>query len=121
MNLRIKALWLNALINGKYTQGFLTLRRAENDTFCAMGVLVDLYQQETKDGQWQNYGYEVTRLVDPEKAKKLGETQQLVFTSALPDFVKEWAELDRYTSVVRMNDLNKASFDDIAHHISAEY
>ncbi len=59
MNPEIKQLWLNALRGGEYEQGHGYLRRnkAEQDSFCCLGVLCDLAEQagvigEPEESDW---------------------------------------------------------------------
>ena len=54
MNPEVKAKWLAALRSGEYKQGRGRLRSA-NDEFCCLGVLCDLYAQETGKG-WEPHG-----------------------------------------------------------------
>jgi hypothetical protein len=89
MNARIKQLWLDALESGKYKHGINALHWS-NDTYCCLGVLCDLYQQETGNLRWErmysdDYGVEIYAFGvdiddDPEG-------------SVLPLPVAEWAEL----------------------------
>ena len=46
----IKALWLEALRSGEYTQGRFVLR--EQNSYCCLGVLCDLFIKETGQGCW---------------------------------------------------------------------
>lgn len=63
MNKRVKKLWIEALLSGKYTQGRNALRKRNKegeDRFCCLGVLCDLHAKAT-DGKWSmsrdgNYG-----------------------------------------------------------------
>jgi hypothetical protein len=49
MDKRIKGLWLKALRSGEYKQGREYLN---NNGFCCLGVLCDLYAKETDHGRW---------------------------------------------------------------------
>ena len=51
MDKEIKAKWLTALRSGDYAQGKGALRRAQDDTYCCLGVLCDVMAQEGK-GEW---------------------------------------------------------------------
>lgn len=56
MDPRIKQMWVDALRSGKYVQGRnrLHIRRVDGtDTFCCLGVLCDLYHEETGKGEWR--------------------------------------------------------------------
>ena len=50
MNIEIKTRWISALRSGAYKQGKHTLH-SEDNCFCALGVLCDLYAQE-KGFKW---------------------------------------------------------------------
>lgn len=52
MNKRVKKLWLEALRSGEYLQTKETLWKKDpngNDSFCCLGVLTNLYVEETGD------------------------------------------------------------------------
>ena len=51
MNIEIKARWIAALRSGNYKQGHHTLH-TEDNCFCALGVLCDLYAQDF-DCKWE--------------------------------------------------------------------
>ena len=93
MNQDIKKLWVDALLSGKYKQGFgQNLRHDENGDVlchCALGVLIDIYAQE-HNITWDN----VT----------------LKLEAMLPKKVVEWAEfrgsdinLNEYISINKRN------------------
>lgn len=50
MKARVKRLWLKALRSGKYQQGKNQLRNG--DRFCCLGVLCEVYRQDTGKGRW---------------------------------------------------------------------
>lgn len=50
MNENVKRLWLKALRSGKYRRTRFRLRTESG--YCCLGVLCDLYQQETGLGAW---------------------------------------------------------------------
>lgn len=52
MNQEVKKLWISALRSGEYEQGQKMLRNG--DKFCCLGVLCDLYQKETGQGEWKS-------------------------------------------------------------------
>lgn len=52
MDSNIKTRWLEALRSGDYEQGKNCLRDANNN-FCCLGVLNDLYIQDTGNGGWE--------------------------------------------------------------------
>lgn len=46
----VKEKWIDALRSGEYSQSQNTLR--DKKGFCCLGVLCDLYQKETGNGEW---------------------------------------------------------------------
>lgn len=46
MKEEVKQIWIDALTSGEYNQGVGSLKPTPN-TFCCLGVLVDLYAKET--------------------------------------------------------------------------
>lgn len=87
MNKRIKNLWVKALRSGKYlqTKGILHKKSRGYDKFCCLGVLTNLYVEETGDDSAWYY---------PDTD---GDTRD-----CLHDNVVKWAGLeDRYGSYSR--------------------
>ncbi len=78
MNPSIKKLWVAALRSGDYEQGQNCLRA--NDRFCCLGVLCDLHEKKTGDGEWLPEGYRHTGDSHPDEIE-------------LPPAVAEWAGL----------------------------
>lgn len=79
MKLRVKQQWLRALRSGRYKQGQNRLR-TQDDKFCCLGVLCDIYNKGLKRSQW----------------KKTVEDQEWAFgkeESSLPPAVQRWAGL----------------------------
>ena len=81
MNAAIKAKWVAALRSGEYQQG--AGRLCDGTAFCCLGVLSNLYIEETGDGCW-NSGKEY---VFKDKDGFLEATE-------LPSAVMIWADLD---------------------------
>ena len=111
MNPRVKQLWIEALTSGDYEQSAGYLKR--DDKFCALGVLVDLYRDQTHDGEW------VFSHVDPDgRVVSVFETQHGRVISQLPIHVKQWAGLYQYQNQMRkltfLNDMQLRSFEEIA-------
>ncbi len=52
MKPEIKEMWIQALESGEYQQG--RALHPDQDTFCCLGVLCDLYHKETGNGEWIN-------------------------------------------------------------------
>lgn len=79
MKPEIKELWINALPN--YKQGKQCLRD-QDDKFCCLGVLCDIYVKETGKAEWEdNHYYNQNYII-------LGKGEHL------PHEVVEWAGLD---------------------------
>ena len=56
MDKKIKKDWIAALRSGDYGQGVGKLHDAENNTFCALGVLCDLWRREERPGTtWADF------------------------------------------------------------------
>lgn len=53
MNEQVKAAWVTALTSGQYIQGKGKLHDHQENTFCCLGVLCDLYQKATGNGAWE--------------------------------------------------------------------
>ena len=107
MNSTIKQLWINALRSGEYVQG-KTVLRDQNNQYCCLGVLTDLYAKEFSI-PWQ---YD-----DDSNAYKFGDEE---FSSTyLTPSVMQWSELDSFNSPVQdstlatLND-NGKTFGEIA-------
>lgn len=105
MNPDIKARWIEALRSGDYEQALGSLR-PRNGGFCCLGVLCDLYSEET-DTPWTEYA---------------GWFFMLGYDSYLPDEVAKWAGCEDYPRInilgesrglVSMND-SGTPFDKIA-------
>lgn len=84
MNQQIKRKWVDALYSGKYKQGMGQLRSIKNK-FCCLGVLCDLYAQETG----------TTWTKDVAGNYSMGEENDV-----LPFEVCEWASIDRSPAVI---------------------
>jgi len=122
MKPEIKLKWTTALRSGKYKQGRSRLQRLdafENPQFCCLGVLCDLYIQETGNGKWQS---------GPN-----GPNMPVIWIGSgfsglrLPREVREWAGIssadptvmfvtktERAVSLSSLNDGMGFSFDKIA-------
>jgi len=89
---RIQQLWEAALLSGDYQQTTKCLRDKEGH--CCLGVLTDLFDKETGNGEWvvreEFYGYKSSR-------------SGLVDGAMLPPAVATWAGLDCPHSTVTIN------------------
>jgi hypothetical protein len=98
MNPRIKAQWIAALRSGDYTQGFGVLRgtRIADGTIghCCLGVLCNLYVQETGRGTWMPVDSESAGSMENGFAQDTtfvsGEDNQ-PYTTFPPNEVIQWA------------------------------
>ncbi len=107
MNKEIKEKWVTALLSGDYIQGKGKLKNFSNQ-FCCLGVLCDIHQKETEEGEW------------------IMKYNQSSYKNAIeasiglpPSFVLKWAglsntQIDGYTQTLdELND-NGATFKEIA-------
>ncbi len=92
MNEKAKRLWVEALLSGDYEQTSGALMRdtgsigEEKHGFCCLGVLCDVYHNETGEGEWS--------LVDADGSHwyfKDGEGS--AHAMLLPKGVADWADL----------------------------
>lgn len=86
MNKEIKKKWVEALRSGKYKQGKLVLKI--HDSFCAAGVLCDLYIRETGQ-EWEEHNQNIYRIH--------GQADYI------PEEVQEWADLSLYNPMFYYN------------------
>lgn len=87
MNERVKKIWLEALRSGEYKKGVGCLRDNQ-DRFCCLGVLCDLYANEHPDeGTWEDSG-EITF--------RAFHVDGRYSTQVLPGSVVSWAGLEDY-------------------------
>jgi hypothetical protein len=114
--------WVKALRSGKYKQGQEVLHHKENDknTYCCLGVLCDLYQQDRRS-----------------KKKKMLDVDNEYCTvtydgadTLLPDVVREWAgmktengswddtnDTNANANLVYLNDEDRKTFKSLANVI----
>lgn len=98
MNADVKELWINALRSGEYEQGEGALRVRLDDGsygFCCLGVLCDIYREETGEGEWS---------LD---RSFLGESEYL------PTKVRLWAGLRDSNPVIKESDDFNSELADI--------
>lgn len=88
MNPEIKEKWIAALESGEYEQGQQCLN--DNNKFCCLGVLSDLYIKETGLAQWKIKG--ISR-------KIFATIGQTIDEHYLPKVVAEWAGLPSWYNV----------------------
>ena len=93
MNPQVKEKWVNALRSGWYEQSNGKLRSHQG--YCCLGVLCDLYTQETKMVGWEFRGaYEEENTQPMDYWYFDGESE------FLPESVMEWAGLSKNNPVV---------------------
>jgi hypothetical protein len=94
MNKDVKEKWIKALTSGEYTQGKSYLRD-EDDRYCCLGVLCDLYLTDGGEGQWEQY-------------EDSGQSPWKILgrSGFLPKKVQEWAGLDCEEGWYSLNDDN---------------
>lgn len=113
MNYDIKQLWIEALESGQYQQGHGQLYNPDTQCYCALGVLCQIYQEETKIGHFSKNGcYYYLSGLHPDR-----------HPDYLPDAIREWAGLSyaRLQHVVNWNDKQERSFSHIAVHIAETF
>ena len=126
MNADVKTKWLAALRGGTFTQGrrFLKVVEDGQTVHCCLGVLCELFAQETKAGEWKP---------DPDDAAiqifHPASVDAIPDSAILPRAVADWAGLefrnpdvqqspgsDITVSLANLNDAGK-SFEEIADRI----
>ena len=95
MNIEIKARWISALRSGAYKQGHHTLH-SEDNCFCALGVLCDLYAQdfgikwETHQTLMGNHSHFVTVMALPHELMNF----EKFYSVAVPQSpIANWASM----------------------------
>ena len=103
MNKNVAKRWVNALRSGKYrkTKDILKRVRGKTVSFCALGVLCDLYQKDPKTTKLK----ETAGTSWDENAIVIGGMDQ-----RLPSKVKKWAGLRSDDPVV--NDASIGDYND---------
>ena len=89
MNPEIKKRWIDALKSGDYKQGTESL--CCNDSFCCLGVLCDLYIQDTKNGEWFSYSVDEYKDTYETKFAIRNEESNIIEGEILPSIVADWA------------------------------
>src|SRR5258708_27314920 len=83
MNAEVKKKWVDALKSGEYQQTTGTLK--DNNSYCCLGVLCDLYIKEHTGVSWDTL---LPLYPDSERHAKLATWGEL------PDIVVDWAGVD---------------------------
>lgn len=114
MDPAVRDRWLTALRGGAYAQTRRVLHDRETGGYCCLGVLCDVYRQETGRGDWETHGTDFDGLRNRDVALYLGEAL------VPPAEVLAWAglEIGNADRLAGMNDEGK-DFEDIAEEIEA--
>jgi hypothetical protein len=123
MNKEIATKWIEALRSGKYKKIVGCLKKVENyeqGSFCALGVLCDIYQKESEEPLAES---KRTPTAKKTKVSIDGEFD------ALPEKVRDWAGLGDseasipaiHSTVPILNDRQKLSFKEIADVIEKNF
>ena len=108
--------WVAALRSGKYKQGREVLHnnKSGKDTYCCLGVLCDLYQQDRRskkkkmldvDNRWNNVCYDGADTHLPDA---------VLMWAGMKTKDGSWDELHCETSLVYLNDEKRNNFKTIA-------
>lgn len=112
MNEDIKAAWVKALRSGAYRQGNGRLRGAD-DEFCCLGVLCDVVKRDKRTPfhkAWEWFKGLHSWIFGKPGNPTIGSN------AFLPGPVQEWVGLEtgQVQALMRMNDFERRSFDEIA-------
>lgn len=100
MDAVVKAKWIAALNSGKYKQEQNVLRSA-SDNFCCLGVLCDVVNSSKwKKNEYGRWKYETVSAVLPEELRK-----------------STGINLFQENKLIRLNDIEQCTFEQIAHWI----
>ena len=106
---------LQAHIND-YEQTYFILSRKRNgkQCFCFLGLICELYRQETGIGEWFPGMVASTDLAF--------STSDQTTSGQLPSAVRAWAGIDKQTEkdITELNDHGKKSFKEILDYLGAE-
>lgn len=100
MKSEVKKLWVEALESGAYTQTTGGLKGNDN-SFCCLGVLCDLYAKSTGDGKWDDQVFTCHRMGGSSYRE----------TSYLPGPVQVWAGLEEDNPCAGTHILSKMNDD----------
>jgi hypothetical protein len=110
MDKKIANSWIKALESGDYKQGKCALRN-DNDCFCCLGVLCDLYDKDRKQKKKKSI-----KITNP---KYNGNKNFACFqygnqTDYLPTVVREWAGMSSnkgWVDGINLSGLNDGDYD----------
>jgi hypothetical protein len=106
-------LWVEALRSGNYAQTMHKLR--DDDGFCCLGVMCDVFMRETGQGKWEDTAYRLVFELDSVAKESLPQAQVLEWFG----FFEAYTELPTDAGLcniefVTLNDDLKLSFGQIA-------
>ena len=125
MNKEIKEKWIAALTSGNYCQTTDMLKGAgaDDNMFCATGVLADIYAQE-KGLSWTEtkISPEEVTYPDCDTVAYLEPSESEKISSALGKTIRKWAQItpQKEEVVVDLNDSHGFDFNQIAKYIKEE-
>ena len=112
--------WIAMLRSGKFIQTTRRLRTTDNvngTRHCCLGVACELYVKEMHAGHWEDRGRESDDVVGTMEffTDNCDESNDV----ELPDTVADWIQIsdDLVRDLIRMNDEDGASFDEIANYL----
>lgn len=116
MDKDVKSLWIRALESGEYDKADYYLR--VGDSFCALGVLCDLYNKQTGISWYYFGGPKIKR----KKHARVYEDRVYSFLGSikiLHPLVREWADisLTEIADIAKRNDELGRTFRQIASYI----
>jgi hypothetical protein len=117
MDKNTKDLWVKALRSGDYRQGQHQLR-TQDDRFCCLGVLCDVFQKETGRGRWDGNHFELAELGTSSAFPPDYMLAELGL-GVLEDVLLREGEVGWALFFATMNDYQGRSFSEIADYIEA--
>lgn len=117
MKQKIKQIWTTALRSGLFKQETGALRKRKSTPqseqellYCCLGVLCEVYRQETGKGKWQEAMGDLDNFVTKSEGR----------SGVPPEAVRDWAELTdpgKIHHLARLNDEKRFNFSRIADYI----
>lgn len=105
----IAELWAVALESGQYTQGKYYLFIPEQNCFCPMGVLCDLYLKQTGTGGWEG------RFFNDGASRGVTSIPGIVMRwSGIQSKIGRYADEFKEGSIMGDNDVERLTFKEIA-------
>jgi hypothetical protein len=126
MNPEVKKRWVEALRSGKFAQGTGVLHRAQDDTFCCLGVLCavaveDGIVTEVEPGPYSQYAFKYRSITDADDINATSPPQAVIDWAGLPaDDPQVTDGDDPESSLMTMNDSNRRTFAEIADAIEEQ-